>query len=559
MSASSKKKLRKELEAATLTEKQLAQQKEDKKLKIYTITFVAIMALVVIIGLSTIIGNTVSHSGIIERGTTALTIDGQKLNNAELGYYYIDNVNNFYSSIYNQYGDYASLMAQYSYGLDMTKPLNAQAYYGDENTTWADYFVDAAISSAKSTYAMYNLAQKEGFKLSEDEQAELDMALGQLNKQAVENGFSSGKEYLQALYGYGATVESFTEYTTVSAVAQAFYAAYADTLEYDSEAIRAYEKDHYGEFSSYSFSYYYLSSDKFLSGGTKDDEGKITYSDEEKQAALAAAEEAANSLLGAGSTLLFNRNVKRLEINAENDNAAITTLEDVFYSDSKIPTAVRDWLAEGNHEKGQMAVVPNTVTSTDAEGNELTVTSGYYVVYFESVNDNNSKMANVRHILFAFEGGSTDSNGNTVYTDAEKEAAKKKADDLLAQWKAGDATEDSFAALVHDNTDDSGSKENGGLYEDINEDTTFVEPFLNWALADHKPGDTEIIETEYGYHIMYYSSTDELTYRDALISATLKNNDIEKWYNAAVDAVELKEGDVSKLRLDLIITPKTGA
>jgi hypothetical protein len=58
---------------------------------------------------------------------------------------------------------------------------------------------------------------------------------------------------------------------------------------------------------------------------------------------------------------------------------------------------------------------------------------------------------------------------------------------------------------------------------------------------------------------MYYSSTDELTYRDALISATLKNNDIEKWYNAAVDAVELKEGDVSKLRLDLIITPKTGA
>jgi parvulin-like peptidyl-prolyl isomerase len=163
-------------------------------------------------------------------------------------------------------------------------------------------------------------------------------------------------------------------------------------------------------------------------------------------------------------------------------------------------------------------------------------------------------MANVRHLLVAFEGGTTDSNGKTVYTDAEKAAAKEKADKLLKEWMEGDATEESFAALATEHTDDDGSKENGGLYEDINEDTTFVEPFLNWALADHKPGDTEIVETEYGYHIMYYSSTDELTYRDALISTTLKNTDIENWYNGIVDAATVKEGDTSKLRLDLVLT-----
>ena len=39
MSASSKKKLRKEQAAAQMTEKQLAEQKEAKKLKLYTNTF----------------------------------------------------------------------------------------------------------------------------------------------------------------------------------------------------------------------------------------------------------------------------------------------------------------------------------------------------------------------------------------------------------------------------------------------------------------------------------------------------------------------------------------
>lgn len=559
MSASNKKKLRKEQEAAALTEKQLAEKKEAKKLKIYTITFVAIMALVVVIGLSTVIGNTISTSGIIERGTTALTLNDKEINAAELSYYYMDSINGFYSSAAEQYGDYASLIIQYNYGLDLSKPLNTQQYYGDEETTWADYFVDAAISNAKSIYALNELAVKEGHKMTEDEQKNLDSALANLTRQAVESGYSSAKDFLHAMYGYGASVDTYTDYLSMSAMADSYYAAHADTLTYDDAAIRAYEADHYNEFSSYSFSYYYLSSDSFLEGGTEDEDGHTTYSDDEKNAALAAAEQAANSLLSANTAELLDKAVKDLEINKENESAAITTLENAFYSDTKIPTVIRDWLADGEHKQGDTAVVPNTVTSTDAEGNELTVTSGYYVVLFDSIRDNNSKMANVRHLLVAFEGGTTDSDGHTVYTDEEKAAAKAEADQLLKQWMDGDATEESFAALATEHTDDDGSKETGGLYEDINDDTTFVEPFLEWALADHKPGDTEIIETEYGYHIMYYSSTDELTYRDAMISTTLKNNDIEAWYHSIVDAVTVKEGDTSKLRLDLVLTTSSAS
>ena len=554
MSASNKKKLRKEQEAAALTEKQLAEQKEAKKLKIYTIAFVAIMALVVVIGLSTIIGNTISTSGIIERGTTAVTLNDKEITAAELSYYYMDSINSFYSNAASQYGDYASMIIQYNYGLDLSKPLNTQKYYGDEKTTWADYFVDSAISNAKSIYALNELAVKEGHKMGEDEQTALDYALSNLNRQATEAGYHTAKEYLQGMYGYGASVDTYKEYLTMSAMADSYYIAHADSLSYDDAAIRAYEKDHYNEYSSYSFSYYYLSSDSFLEGGTKGEDDKVTYSDEEKKAALAKAEEAAKSLLTANSTVLLEKAVKALEINKDNKNAAITTVENALYSDSKIPSVIRDWVTADERKQADIEVVPNTTTSTDAEGNELSVTSGYYVVLFDSSRDNNSKMANVRHLLVAFEGGKKTEDGKTVYSDEEKAAAKAKADQLLKQWMDGDATEESFAALATEHTDDDGSKATGGLYEDINDDTTFVEPFLKWSLADHKPGDTEIIETEYGYHIMYYSSTDELTYRDAMISTTLKNNDIEAWYNKIVDAVTVKEGDTSKLRLDLVLT-----
>ena len=48
MSASSKKKLRNAQNAEKMTEKQLAEQKEAKKLKIYTTVFVVVLALMVV-------------------------------------------------------------------------------------------------------------------------------------------------------------------------------------------------------------------------------------------------------------------------------------------------------------------------------------------------------------------------------------------------------------------------------------------------------------------------------------------------------------------------------
>ena len=124
MSASSKKKLRNEQEAAKLTERQLAEQKEAKKLKLYTTAFVAVLAAILVIAIVIGINQTVSTSGIREKNTVAMTVGSNELSNADLNYFYIDSLNSFYS----QNGSYAAL-----FGLDVTKPLNEQFTGGENN------------------------------------------------------------------------------------------------------------------------------------------------------------------------------------------------------------------------------------------------------------------------------------------------------------------------------------------------------------------------------------------------------------------------------------------
>ena len=145
MSASSKKKLRNAEQAEKMTEKQLVEQKEAKKLKLYTTLAVVILVALVAFAAYTGISKMITGSGIRERNTVALTIGDNKISNAELNYYYIDSVNDFY----NQYGNYAGLV-----GLDVTKPLNEQVLSGEDRMTWADNFLQGAIENVKSTYAL---------------------------------------------------------------------------------------------------------------------------------------------------------------------------------------------------------------------------------------------------------------------------------------------------------------------------------------------------------------------------------------------------------------------
>ena len=67
-------------------------------------------------------------------------------------------------------------------------------------------------------------------------------------------------------------------------------------------------------------------------------------------------------------------------------------------------------------------------------------------------------MVNVRHILIEPEAAE-----DGTISDEAWAAAEQTANDILDQWLAGDATEESFANMANENSSDPGSNTNGGL------------------------------------------------------------------------------------------------
>ena len=114
----------------------------------------------------------------------------------------------------------------------------------------------------------------------------------------------------------------------------------------------------------------------------------------------------------------------------------------------------------------------------------------------------------VRHILICPTGGTENDDGTVTYTDAEWEACRVKAQDLYDQWLA-DGSEEGFATLAGQYTEDPGSMSTGGLYTDVQQGD-MVEPFDAWCFdASRKYGDSGLVQTNYGYHIMFFVSAEE--------------------------------------------------
>jgi len=97
------------------------------------------------------------------------------------------------------------------------------------------------------------------------------------------------------------------------------------------------------------------------------------------------------------------------------------------------------------------------------------------------------KTASVRHILILTQGK----------TEAEKAESLKKIEGILARAKAGE----DFAELAKQYSEDPGSKDNGGLYENFSRGQ-MVKPFEDAAFSVPVGEISGVVETNFGYHIL---------------------------------------------------------
>ncbi len=121
----------------------------------------------------------------------------------------------------------------------------------------------------------------------------------------------------------------------------------------------------------------------------------------------------------------------------------------------------------------------------------------------------------VRHILLVPEGGSKDDNGDFIYSDEEWAACEQKAQAVLDEWLAGEATEDTFAELAGTYSVD-GSKDRGGLYTNVKKGD-MVKPFEDWCFDESRQvGDYGLVRSEFGYHVMFFSGSEPIWHNTAV-------------------------------------------
>ena len=124
--------------------------------------------------------------------------------------------------------------------------------------------------------------------------------------------------------------------------------------------------------------------------------------------------------------------------------------------------------------------------------------------YAESGVTRDGKFVDVRHILVKVAGGTTAEDGSVTYSDEEWKTCEEAAQAILDAWLAGDKTEESFAALAAEKTEDPGSQATGGLYEQVYEGQ-MVPEFNDWCFdASRQYGDYGLVKTTYGYHVMFF-------------------------------------------------------
>lgn len=449
---------------------------------------IAIAVLVVAL----IAGSFVVNSNYFYTGTTSITVGDTDYTTAEYNYFYYTAYNNFYDSM----GDYAS------YVIDSSLPLDEQ-YYTDD-MSFDDYFRSSAVSQLQWATALYNLAVAEGMSLTDDEISAIESDISMISMYALMYGVTE-EQYYMSMYGKGFDGEILQGILEKLALATKYYEQQYDSYAYTSEELAANYAENANAYDMYDYRVYFIESgeDAEAAYATADKIATAKDGDEFAELVLAnAPEESAASFTDNESTLY---------------QANGTTLDSYDYG---------AWLQDSTRVEFE------TTTIESSSG------YGYYVVMFIGRDSNDYNTATVRHILI---NAVADADG--VYTDEAIATAEATAEEILAEFEAGNKTETSFAELATTYSEDTGSVDNGGLYENIYKGQ-MVESFEEFCFASHSTGDVEIVfsESSYytGYHIIYYVGEGD-TYADVLADSNMRAAEYSEWETGELAQYEVTE------------------
>jgi hypothetical protein len=120
----------------------------------------------------------------------------------------------------------------------------------------------------------------------------------------------------------------------------------------------------------------------------------------------------------------------------------------------------------------------------------------------------------------------------------------------MNEWLSKHNDEDGFSVMAQVYSQDPGSASNGGLYENVYKGQ-MVEPFENWCFDESRQyGDYGIVKTNYGYHIMYFVSSDYVWFLTAESDMMVEKGneflaEVQKKHPATIDYSVIALGNVN--------------
>jgi len=416
-------------------------------------------------------------------------------------YYYAMTYNNLQStqSAYKQYG---LDLGEAKLDVDFDKPLSKQKTTNedDEVITWAEKVQDMVLDSIESTYTYYNEAVKanggEDPEITEEQQKELDETISQYKENANKYGFTVSGYLIKAM-GKGVTEKVFRREATRAYIAQNYQSELNDTTsktEYTDEDINKYKDENLDALQSVGVRLFEADSEDnavafknaLNSNASNFTDLCVQYSEDGFDKDYYSNSYASTYYYATKKTL-------------ENGGFAIATAEhnheegEEHSEDEELEYPGLDWLFSSDRKAGDIYQYSTTVV---------------YVISPVELADVNT--VNVRHILIS----PVESDSSTQAKDATDEewaAAYDKAKSILDEYNAGDKTAESFGALAAENSSDTGSASKNGLYENVYPGQ-MVTSFDAWCFdSSRSAGDTAIVKTQYGYHIMYFDGATDTT------------------------------------------------
>lgn len=520
MSASKKKQIRREaaLTDPALTEKQKQELKAAKTRKRNMILGIVIGVVLLVLVAALLVWN----SGVLLRHTTAVDINGTKLSVADMDYFYQVAVNETYyqQNLYQQMG--VTLPNAFDPQSDYkTQYVDPDA---EEKQSYHEAFLESAKTTATQVLALNAAADAANYTLSEDAQKQLDDARTSLKEQSTKAGFGSVGAYLRAMYGRSMTEKVYLKNMELYVRADDYRQSAFDAMgDYSDEELQAYYEENPDTLDTYTYHYVYF--DGSAPSSVDDDGNTVEATDEEKAEALATAKKNAEALLAAvkagGNT---DATTDQTFVTAAAEYTTSGTLRSNTGSNVS-STPYGEWLTDSARKTGDVELFES--------GNY------FYVVEFLSRALNTSPRVDVRHILIK---GVTPQDGadTTDNTDADTSTDNSSADDpdtrtmaqaqaraqeILDEFLAGEQTAEAFGELAEKYSEDgrSGDDNNlsaaGGLYSNV-EQGDMVKNFNDWIFDEsRKEGDTDLVQTEYGYHVMYFQARNVPTWMDSAKNA----------------------------------------